>query len=109
MKKTAIIISVLLLTAATLVPAYGETQTPQATPAATSNHQVQEPPPGGDAMIFDLFVLRPLAAASFVIGTGISVLATPFAVATGSTRQTYNALVTQPYDFAFCRPLGEGF
>jgi hypothetical protein len=60
-------------------------------------------------MIFDLFIVRPLAVAGFVIGTGVGIIATPFAAASGSTRQTYNALITQPYDFAFCRPLGEGF
>ncbi len=109
MKKTAIMVSVLLLTATMLAPAYGETQTYQNPPVTTSPYQVPGQPPSGDAMIFDLFIIRPLAAAGFVIGTGISVLATPFALASGSTKQTYNALVTQPYDFAFCRPLGEGF
>lgn len=109
MKKALIIISVLLLTATTLAPVYGQTQTYQNPPVTTSAYQLPGQPPSGDAMIFDLFIIRPLAAAGFVIGTGISVLATPFALASGSTRQTYNALVTQPYDFAFCRPLGEGF
>ncbi len=72
----------------------------------TPYEEAPAPPPGGGAMIMDLIILRPLSFVGLVVGTGASILATPFALASGTTGLVYERLVVEPFDFAVCRPLG---
>ncbi|MGA3173280.1 MAG: hypothetical protein ABSE25_02510 [Syntrophorhabdales bacterium] len=65
------------------------------------------PAPSGDTMIVDLFFVRPVSFLALLIGTGTSILATPFALATGTTGPVYERLVVEPYYFLVCRPLGQ--
>ncbi len=58
-------------------------------------------------MIMDLLFVRPLSFAGLVIGSGLSIIATPFALASGTTGPLYERLVVEPFDFTVCRPLGE--
>jgi hypothetical protein len=57
--------------------------------------------------IADLFLVRPIAFVGYIAGIGISLVATPFALATGKTRAVYKTLLDEPFDFTFFRPLGE--
>jgi hypothetical protein len=63
-------------------------------------------PPAGEVMIVDLLLVRPISFIALVLGTGVSLLATPFALASGSTGPVYERLVVEPYEFTLCRPLG---
>ncbi len=65
------------------------------------------PPPTGGAMIADLLIVRPISFIGLVIGSGLSIIATPFALVSGTTGPVYERLVVEPFDFTVCRPLGE--
>ena len=91
MKKTIVVLSVFLLLCSVIPPLYAADDTP-----------------GGGVMIADLVMVRPLGFAALVIGAAASILATPFALASGSTGKVYDKLVVEPYQFSVCRPLGAG-
>jgi len=63
--------------------------------------------PTGTEITFDLMIARPLGFVSTALGTSIFVVTLPFAVATGSAKNTAKALVAEPYNFTFVRDLGE--
>jgi hypothetical protein len=62
--------------------------------------------PNEGAITIDLLVGRPLGVAALVLGFGLAVVATPFALASGTTGPVYERLVSEPYNFVICRPLG---
>jgi hypothetical protein len=57
-------------------------------------------------MIMDVLFVRPLSFVGLVIGTGMSIIATPLALASGTIGPLYERLVVEPFDFTICRPLG---
>ena len=63
--------------------------------------------PSGEAVVVDVLIVRPFSLAALVIGSAISVVALPFALASGTTGTMYNRLVVEPYSYAVCRPLGD--
>jgi len=67
-------------------------------------YTIQNPPVF--AMVGDLFIARPLLIAATVIGTGLFVIAAPFAAAGGNFKATAKALVVDPGKSAFVRCLG---
>ncbi|MCK9744641.1 multidrug transporter [Pseudomonas syringae] len=67
-------------------------------------YTIQNPP--AFAMIGDLLIARPLLIAATVIGTGLFVIAAPFAAAGGNLGATGKALVVDPGKAAFVRCLG---
>ncbi len=92
MKKTVVVLSVFLLLCSIVPPLYA----------------ADESAPGGGVMLVDLFIVRPLGLLAIVAGTAASLVATPFAVASGSTGQVYEKLVADPFCFTITRPLGSG-
>ncbi|MEE5057373.1 multidrug transporter [Pseudomonas alliivorans] len=75
-------------------------------PAGSGNpvYTIQNPPVF--AMVGDLLIARPLLIAATVIGTGLFVIAAPFAAAGGNFKATAKALVVDPGKSAFVRCLG---
>ena len=69
----------------------------------------EKEPASGEAMIADVLIARPISFVALVLGTGIAIVATPFALASGTTRDVYGRLVEDPFDFMVTRPLGEGW
>jgi hypothetical protein len=67
-------------------------------------YSIQNPP--AFAMIGDLIIARPLLIAATIIGTGLFVVAAPFAAAGGNLGATGKALVVDPGKAAFVRCLG---
>jgi hypothetical protein len=63
--------------------------------------------PTGTDITFDLMIARPIGFVSLALGTSIFVVTLPFAVVTGSAKNTANALVAEPYNFTLVRDLGE--
>jgi hypothetical protein len=57
--------------------------------------------------ILDLFVARPLGLAATAAGSGLFVVAWPFAAATSTVNETANTLVVTPAKFTFVRPVGD--
>ncbi|OGP52630.1 MAG: hypothetical protein A2Y65_08260 [Deltaproteobacteria bacterium RBG_13_52_11] len=63
--------------------------------------------PTGTEITFDFVIARPLGIVSCALGATIFVATFPFAIATGSAKNTAHALVAEPYNFTFDRGLGE--
>ena len=57
--------------------------------------------------IGDLVIARPLGIASIVIGSAAFIASFPFALTSGSIRNTADVLVGEPFRFTFTRPLGD--
>ena len=64
------------------------------------------PPPTFGSVLSDILILRPLGIAGMALGTAAAVVATPFAIPSGSMGEVGRTLIIDPYDFTFNRPLG---
>ena len=62
--------------------------------------------PGAFAMVIDV-PIRILGLGLAVVGTAFFIVALPFAMSSGSTGDTLDALVVEPFQFTFTRPLGK--
>ena len=62
--------------------------------------------PEAIAMVIDV-PIRVLGLGLIVVGTAFFVVALPFALTSGSTGDTWDALVVEPFQFTFTRPLGK--
>ncbi len=60
----------------------------------------------GLVTIGDLVVSRPLGLAVTVLGGAVFIVALPFALTSGSVKDTADVLVGEPFRFTFKRPLG---
>ena len=63
-------------------------------------------PPSSTAIMVDVPV-RILAVGLTVVSSAIFVVASPFALISGSLRDTWNVLVIEPLEFTFNRPMGK--
>lgn len=61
----------------------------------------------GEAVLFDLFVLRPLGFAATMVGLSSFLVALPFTAAGNNTDQVARKLVREPADYTFTRSLGD--
>jgi hypothetical protein len=59
-----------------------------------------------DAMLADVFLLRPFGFVATVLGTAVFVVSLPFTLPTRSVDQAAQKLVVDPGKFTFVRPLG---
>jgi len=62
--------------------------------------------PGAFAMVIDV-PIRILSLGLAMVGTAFFIVALPFALSSGSTGDTWDALVVEPFQFTFTRPLGK--
>ena len=62
--------------------------------------------PGAFAMVIDV-PIRILGLGLAVVGTAIFIVALPFALSSGRTGAAWDALVAEPFQFTFTRPLGK--
>ena len=67
---------------------------------------VEKERPDSGAMIIDV-PIRVLSLGLTVFSTVIFIVALPFALASGSTEDAWDALVVEPFEFTFTRPLGQ--
>ena len=77
--------------------------------ALTAGHvsgALPEERPGAFAMVIDV-PIRVLGLGLMVVGTAFFIVALPFALTSGSTGDTWDALVVEPFQFTFTRPLGK--
>ncbi len=125
MTKKLISFAILLFLCCSVMPLYAQAPPPPG-PAYQSPAPEMPPPvmprtpepgryerqasgPSGEAMIGDLVFVRPVSFLALALGAVASIVATPFALASGTTHVVYDKLVVEPYNYAICRPLGEGF
>jgi len=102
MKKGLIGFVVLVTVFCSVMTLYAETD--MGYPVAKEN----EPAPG-EAMAADVLIARPIGFVALVLGTAVSIVATPFALASGTTKEVYGRLVKDPFDYTVNRPVGEGW
>ena len=62
--------------------------------------------PGAFAMVIDV-PIRILSLGLAMVGTAFFIVALPFALSSGSTGDSWDALVAEPFQFTFTRPLGK--
>ena len=62
--------------------------------------------PGPFAMVIDV-PIRILSLGLAMVGTAFFIVALPFALSSGSTGDAWDALVAEPFQFTFTRPLGK--
>ena len=62
--------------------------------------------PGAFEMVIDV-PIRIIGLGLTVVGTAFFVVALPFAMSSGSTGDAWDALVVEPFQFTFTRPLGK--
>jgi hypothetical protein len=61
----------------------------------------------GEAILFDLFFLRPLGIISCGVGFVTTVVGAPFIAGRENAREVGDALLNEPGNFAIIRPLGQ--
>lgn len=63
--------------------------------------------PSGEAMVFDLFIARPLGLAGTVVGAAVYVIAFPINLLTFNFVDPAEKLVIEPFQYTFVRDLGD--
>jgi hypothetical protein len=63
--------------------------------------------PEGTEIVFDFIIARPLGFVGLAMGSTIFIVSFPLAVITGSTGDTADALVSEPFNFTFVRGMGQ--
>ena len=62
--------------------------------------------PEAFAMVIDV-PIRILSLGLVMVGTAFFIVALPFALSSGSTGDAWDAMVAEPFQFTFTRPLGK--
>ncbi len=55
----------------------------------------------------DILLVRPMSLAATVVGTAVFVVSLPFSIPSQSVGPTARALVAEPFNFTFTRPIGD--
>ena len=74
--------------------------------AANVSGVLPEERPAAFAMVIDV-PIRILSLGLAMVGTAFFIVALPFALSSGSTGDAWDALVAEPFQFTFTRPLGK--
>lgn len=99
MRRVGIGVLVFLLLCCSAASLYAEADTAEKTEAGAVE-------PSGALKAVDVVIVRPVSFVGVVLGTAVAVVATPFALASGTTGSVYKTLVVEPFNFAVRRPLG---
>lgn len=102
MKKTALIMTMILLSM-TAIPVLAEEILPP-DPTLTGRFTAE---PQGEYIVFDAFILRPLGLFAMGVGAASAAFASPWTVSSGSEDRVNRELLQKPYWYTFCRPLGD--
>ncbi len=78
---------------------------PFATTAVAAD-QMQDDESNAGAMMFDIFIVRPLGIASVVLGSAVFLVSFPFSALGGNVDSAAKKLVAAPFSFTFKRKLG---
>jgi hypothetical protein len=75
--------------------------------AALAQEYFEAENPSGGAMMFDLFVVRPVALIATAVGAVTFVLSSPFSALGDNIDAAGQKLIKEPAAYTFKRPLGE--
>lgn len=95
-RRTALVWAAVLLFAACLVPL-----------PAFSAEEESWSEGSAEAILVDLFLLRPVGIVATVFGTALFLVALPFTAAGRNTDEAARKLVLRPAHYTFTRPLGQ--
>ena len=63
----------------------------------------------GDAMLYDLIILRPVGFAALIVGFAGTIVGLPFSIIGNNTREVGEAMIGEPGKFTFCPPARRDF
>ena len=63
--------------------------------------------PTGEAIAGDIVFVRPFGFLATVLGTGLFFVSLPFSIPSGSVGSAAKALIAEPAQYTFRRPLGQ--
>lgn len=64
-------------------------------------------PKDGMEVVADVLFARPVGLVAIVFGSAMWVVSLPFSIPSGSTGTAGKLLVADPFNYTFCRPLGD--
>jgi hypothetical protein len=102
---SGLLIIATLIAALAAVPVHAQ-DAPAPQPLKLTVNSMDDSPPG-EVILFDVFILRPIGLAATAVGLAGSVVAYPFAAMSGSTDRVEEELIRKPWDYTFCRPVGD--
>jgi hypothetical protein len=82
-------------------------QPPDDSISAYSPYPVARHDPPGELILADVLILRPLGIAASIVGLAGSVISAPFAATSNSFGVVNEKLIREPFDYTWCRPLGQ--
>lgn len=94
MKKAIIVLITILFTLTSTLSFAASTLSPESTDK-------------DESMVLDTLVGRPAGLIATVVGTAVFVVALPFSLLGGNTKDTAKSLVVNPARFTFVRPVGD--
>ena len=104
MKRFLILLGIVCLLAG-LVAAPADARRLPAPP--TNDDEYTGSMPEGDAILADVLVVRPLGIVACLVGIGGSFVTLPFAASSNSGDRVGRALLEEPFEYTFRRPLGD--
>ena len=75
-------------------------------PAAFASEYLEREKPTGGMMMWDTLFMRPIGMVATAVGSVVWLVSYPFAALGGNTDETTQALVADPFEWTFERPLG---
>ncbi|MGV8074955.1 MAG: hypothetical protein AB2L11_10420 [Syntrophobacteraceae bacterium] len=63
--------------------------------------------PSGELILADSLILRPLGVVAMGVGFVGALLTLPWTAGSGSSERVTTELVDKPYEYTFCRPIGD--
>jgi len=61
----------------------------------------------GMGIVADVLIARPVGLVAIVFGSAMYIVSLPFAIPSGSVDKAGKLLVADPFNYTFCRPLGD--
>jgi len=106
MKRIILILSAIAMLSMTALPVLAQEPLPP-DPTLNGRFTLDNGEPLGEFIIFDAVILRPLGLVSMGVGAIGAGLAAPWAASSNSQARVNRELIQKPYDYTFCRPLGD--
>jgi len=77
------------------------------TTSALAQEYFETKEPSGDAMLYDMVILRPAGLVATIVGSAFWLISLPFSAAGDNVDTATKKLVKEPAAYTFKRPLGE--
>ena len=68
---------------------------------------IEQSNPSGELILADSLILRPLGVVAMGVGFVGALLTLPWTAGSGTSDRVTTELVDKPYEYTFCRPIGD--